>query len=561
MSQSAVRFVGGAVIVLALLTVLTLPDSPLINEKNSASSEQTVTSVVSGAFHVHTTRSDGSGTIEEIAGAAARAGLSFVVITDHGDGTRTPDPPRYYGEILLLDGVEVSTTEGHYLAMGHQAAPYPLGGEARDVVEDIARLGGFGVAAHPFSTKDSLRWKDWTVPIDGIEWLNTDSAWRDESWHRLVLAMLHYPIRPSETIASLFGRPIEGLARWDTLTQRRRVVALAGADAHVRPFPIPSYEQVFRSFSIRVQLETGLSGDSEKDAAALLTALRQGRVYTAIDALARPGYFSFHIESLTGDVHAGEVIEMAGPATIVVGADLPPYGELRLFQDGSLIAKTTQSGLRFPVGNQPATYRAEAVLSPSINSSATPWILSNPIYVGDPGKPLIDRSVGEAAGTSVVLFTDESNVQKWKVEHEDASLAAVDSTPSVNGRELTLRYALSDAESKPFVALVLEGLSDLDRINRIQFRVRGNAEQRISLQVRSSDSNQDVRWGRSIYVNTEQREVSIRLQDMRPITQWSSWPVQSEGPVSLMFVVDTLNTAPATSGVIWLDDIRLEEWN
>ena len=561
MSKSAVRSVGGAVIVLALLTVLTLPDSPLIREKNSMSSEETTTSVVSGAFHVHTTRSDGSGTVEEIASAAARAGLSFVITTDHGDGTRTPDPPRYHGEVLLLDGVEVSTTEGHYLAVGHHASAYPLGGEARDVVEDIARLGGFGVAAHPFSTKESLRWKDWTTPIDGIEWLNTDSAWRDESWPRLVLAMLHYPIRPSETIASLFGRPIEGLARWDTLTQRRRVVALAGADAHVRPFPIPSYEQVFRSFSIRVQLETGLSGDPEKDATALLTALREGRVYTAIDALARPGYFRFNIESMTDDVHAGEVLQMAGPATIVIDADLPPNGELRLFQDGSLIAQTTQSSLRFPVEKQTATYRAEVVLSPALNSSAIPWILSNPIYVAGPGEPVIDRPVGETSGTSIALFTDESDVQEWKVEHEETSLAAIDSTPSVNGRELTLRYALSDADSKPFVALVREGLSDLDRIHRIQFRVRGNVEQRISLQVRSSDSNQDVRWGRSIYVNTEQREVSVRLQDMRPITQWSNWPIQSDGPVSLMFVVDTLNTAPATSGVIWLDDIRLEEWN
>lgn len=561
MSQSAVRSVGGAVIVLALLTVLTLPDSPLIRGKNSMSSEETTTSVVSGAFHVHTTRSDGSGTIEEIASAAARAGLSFVITTDHGDGTRTPDPPRYHGEVLLLDGVEVSTTEGHYLAVGHHASAYPLGGEARDVVEDIARLGGFGVAAHPFSTKESLRWKDWTTPIDGIEWLNTDSAWRDESWPRLVLAMLHYPIRPSETIASLFGRPIEGLARWDTLTQRRRVVALAGADAHVRPFPIPSYEQVFRSFGIRVQLETGLSGDPEKDGTALLTALREGRVYTAIDALARPGYFRFNIESMTDDVHAGEVLQMAGPATIVIDADLPPNGELRLFQDGSLIAQTTQSSLRFPVEKQTATYRAEVVLSPALNSSAIPWILSNPIYVAGPGEPVIDRPVGETSGTSIALFTDESDVQEWKVEHEETSLAAIDSTPSVNGRELTLRYALSDADSKPFVALVREGLSDLDRIHRIQFRVRGNVEQRISLQVRSSDSNQDVRWGRSIYVNTEQREVSVRLQDMRPITQWSNWPVQSDGPVSLMFVVDTLNTAPATSGVIWLDDIRLEEWN
>ena len=83
-----------------------------------------------------------------------------------------------------MDGVEVSTTEGHYLAVGHHASAYPLGGEARHVVEDIARLGGFGVAAHPFSTKESLRWKDWTTPIDGIEWLNTDSgviAYSDDS--------------------------------------------------------------------------------------------------------------------------------------------------------------------------------------------------------------------------------------------------------------------------------------------------------------------------------------------------------------------------------------------
>ena len=50
---------------------------------------------VAGAYHVHTTRSDGSGTLDEIAAAAARAGLHFVILTDHGDGTRPPDPPVY----------------------------------------------------------------------------------------------------------------------------------------------------------------------------------------------------------------------------------------------------------------------------------------------------------------------------------------------------------------------------------------------------------------------------------------------------------------------------------
>jgi hypothetical protein len=49
--------------------------------------------VVLGGYHVHSNRSDGSGTVDEIAAAAARAGLTFVVFTDHGDGTRAPDPP------------------------------------------------------------------------------------------------------------------------------------------------------------------------------------------------------------------------------------------------------------------------------------------------------------------------------------------------------------------------------------------------------------------------------------------------------------------------------------
>jgi hypothetical protein len=36
-----------------------------------------------GAWHVHTTRSDGLGTLAEVIGAARAAGLQFVVVTDH----------------------------------------------------------------------------------------------------------------------------------------------------------------------------------------------------------------------------------------------------------------------------------------------------------------------------------------------------------------------------------------------------------------------------------------------------------------------------------------------
>ena len=136
---------------------------------------------VTGAYHIHTTRSDGAASKAEVAAAAAaRAGLKFAIFTDHGDGTRPPDPPAYLNGVLCLDGVEISTTGGHYVALDARASPYPLGGEPSSVVEDVRRLGGFGIAAHPDHPGDELAWRDWDAPFDGLEWINADGEWRDE---------------------------------------------------------------------------------------------------------------------------------------------------------------------------------------------------------------------------------------------------------------------------------------------------------------------------------------------------------------------------------------------
>ena len=81
-----------------------------------------------GAFHIHSSRSDGTGTPDEIAAAARRAGLQFLVLTDHGDGTRQPVLPQYRHGVLCLDAVQISTADGHYIAVGMPKAPYPLAG-------------------------------------------------------------------------------------------------------------------------------------------------------------------------------------------------------------------------------------------------------------------------------------------------------------------------------------------------------------------------------------------------------------------------------------------------
>ena len=156
-----------------------------------------------GVFHIHTTRSDGTGTVDDVAAAAAEAGLQFIIVTDHGDATRTPDPPAYRSGVLCIDAVEISTTGGHYAALGLGRAPYPLAGEPRDVVEDVRRLGGFGIVTHPLSAKTDLAWRGWDAQVDAVEWLNGDSVWRDASLLRLLGAAWAYPFRAPSSIASL----------------------------------------------------------------------------------------------------------------------------------------------------------------------------------------------------------------------------------------------------------------------------------------------------------------------------------------------------------------------
>ena len=114
---------------------------------------------VRGAIHIHTRRSDGTGTVDDVARAASRAGLKFVILTDHGDGTREPDAPAYRNGVLCIDAVEISTASGHVVAIGLPRTPYSLGGETRDVVEDIARLGGMAIAAHPSCQRRASGWR------------------------------------------------------------------------------------------------------------------------------------------------------------------------------------------------------------------------------------------------------------------------------------------------------------------------------------------------------------------------------------------------------------------
>src|SRR5262245_21140539 len=93
-----------------LFVILTLPPQPSLASGVVDDGIQRRT--IGGAVHVHSVKSDGTGSRDEIADAASKAGLRFVIMTDHGDATQPPDPPAYLHGVLCLDAVEISTNEG-----------------------------------------------------------------------------------------------------------------------------------------------------------------------------------------------------------------------------------------------------------------------------------------------------------------------------------------------------------------------------------------------------------------------------------------------------------------
>ncbi|MCY4120695.1 MAG: hypothetical protein OXG72_07215, partial [Acidobacteria bacterium] len=132
--RSTLVSLAGALAVGGIIAWTLPPPSQIIEFDSFPPSTPFPSAVLRGAFHVHSRWSDGSGTVDEIALAGAAAGLDFVILTDHGDGM-TSRPPSYRGGVLVIQGTEISTDGGHYVALELPAAPYPLGGDARGVVE------------------------------------------------------------------------------------------------------------------------------------------------------------------------------------------------------------------------------------------------------------------------------------------------------------------------------------------------------------------------------------------------------------------------------------------
>ena len=547
---------AGMVAVL-LFVFWTSPDNPIQIE--TARPDDTT---YRGVFHVHSTESDGGGTAEEIAEAARGADLDFVVLTDHGDGTN-PTPPRYIDDVLILAGVEISTNGGHYIALGMPQSPYPLGGDAKGVVEDVRRLGGFGVVAHPYSPREALRWQDFTLPVDAIEWINGDSQWRGAGVMPLLSASLHYWLRPVGSLNALLYRPIDTMNMWNAMASNRHVTGLAGLDAHARlatgsgeegyngglVFRFPWYEDLFQLFGLHVSLERTLTMNAETDSRAIVASLQRGEFYSSVEGQATPAKFEFFGTQTDGTpVKMGDTTPGTQDLDLVANVTAPTGALIRLLQNGTTVAESTNLELTHNVNasDSNAVYRIEVYLSENRVLDEVPWVVSNPIFVG--GRE------AENPPTALTSGGYELSPDAWHTEqHADS-----DVTLSNDNEGATLAFTLGTSTAT-YAALAYNIDNDLIELDDfIDFAVSASRPMRISTQLRRG-LNGDHRWRNSFYADQRIRRIRLAVRDFVSVAAAAELADSTAGIDGLLFVADTVNHHRNTSGEFHISEIRITE--
>jgi len=209
---------------------------------------------VPGAVHVHTTYSDGAGSVPEVAAVARRVGLEFVIISDHQRLEALRDGwEGYHDGRLVLIGAELRSRGGYVLALDLPPSFEHRKGTAEETLAAVRAAGGLPFMA--LTGDPCLGWTEWAQrDAAGMEVLNLHSLGRSRANLALLACFTTLQLlrMPARAVSLLISRPTRELAVWDALLASRRTAGIASVDAHSRlklgpfVFSTPTYEQSFR---------------------------------------------------------------------------------------------------------------------------------------------------------------------------------------------------------------------------------------------------------------------------------------------------------------------------
>lgn len=348
-----------------------------------------------GNLHMHTPYSDGEAYHSDIASVALKAGLDFVVVTDHN--VRVDGVEGYYGisenrKVLLLVGEEIHDMRrrpqgNHLLAYNVNRELAPYAAHPQNLIDQITSEDGLSFLAHPFDKaaplfgEDSIPWSSYDVEgFTGIELWNYMSELK--SHLTSYAAALRMVVSPDSLI---MGPHPETLDLWDTLLKQGKQVRIIGnADAHGTtyswgPFKrtILPYEYLFRCVNTHVLTSRPLTGDLSVDRRLLFQAIKDGHCFVGYDLISPTRGFRFVAHGHNFDTTMGGTIRLGHGVTFQLAT--PQVGIMRLLKDGEIIDEVNDNTHRTFIVSKPGVYRVEVYLKHK--GKRRGWIFSNPIFV------------------------------------------------------------------------------------------------------------------------------------------------------------------------------------
>lgn len=351
---------------------------------------------------MHSTFSDGSGSVEEIATAASATGLDYFILTDHNTmKARKEGLEKWYGNSMLIVGCEINDLDNknHYLVLGLdkivgkyeklQNGEYGNSKSAIHYVNDVKNAGGIGFIAHPHEKRDQFPehppypWIAWECEeFNGIEIWNHMSEWIEGLNSTNKLQRFLHPLK------SIVAPPIETIKKWDEVNLKRKVTGIGGVDAHAHKINVMGlyeteifpYKVLFKSIRTNVLLKSklnpGVNETIEYDKRQIIEALAEGRCYIANYYHGETKGFRFYAR-YGGNIYTmGDVIELrkSVETKVLFEVLLPKVTLIKLIKNG-IDVHSIQSEKAVWETDEPGNYRVEVWLGDRA------WIFTNHIRV------------------------------------------------------------------------------------------------------------------------------------------------------------------------------------
>jgi len=326
-----------------------------------------------GAIHIHTKFSDGTGDLKTIVKAAKKAGLDWIIITDHN---YIDTEEGFFDDVCVIKGQEVSPkSENHYLVFGVNEV-IELSDNPQTYVDKVREQGGFGFAAHPdegfTSDKDGkpvprknsnhcIPWTDKNIKPDGVEIWNWFSNWADNYDDGSLLTKAHSFFFKHKIVKN---PSCLTLSWWDKLNNETEkiVPALGGVDAHallIKDYLIPlyifPYTTCFKTINNVITLKEPLSKDFSEAKQQILSAVKQGN-NIIVNKHNEKSIPEVWISNVNEYACCGESISLDENTNLNI--KMNKKSDIKLFLNGKEIFKTQAKTCTVPI-KETGKYRVE----------------------------------------------------------------------------------------------------------------------------------------------------------------------------------------------------------